>query len=383
MYIYAVPHINDKTDLYDLGNSNSDNLLKVLRQLMDMNSSKRITVFVEYYDQKRESVIKSLLENKKNTNVKIIPLKSHTSENGMVKSTYRRLINFVKRAKCRIWITDTPYCYFPEKMRSQECICLGYCTPLKKVKNINDVLSFRFLDCFVQPSLLTASHYSSDFQLPLRRFQILGFPRNDTLFFSDRHEAVVSWINKKCKTNYSNIIVYAPTYRDYDGAFEGKNVLGYLDETDELSNFLESRNILLIYKMHPLQKYSQTSNSSRIIEYEKTYDFSLYDILSVSDMLISDYSSVLHDFIITGKPVVHNFFDKEAYSGTRGFAFEPIELVCPGPVASTQKELFFYIDTLLNKFEPSRKYTDVQKMFHKYVDCHSCERIVDYILSRI
>ena len=182
--------------------------------------------------------------------------------------------------------------------------------------------------------------------------------------------------------DYKHIIVYAPTYRDYDGAYDNTNVLGYSD-SEELESFLASNDILLIVKYHPLQKIENIIFTKHVLNYEKSYDFTLYDLLSLSNMLVSDYSSVVHDYIVTGKPIVINSFDFEKYDLTRGFAFDPVEYICPSPLCSTLKDLQNFILKELHSEIRSDKYYEIQKMFHKYIDGNSTSRVWDFLKKYI
>jgi Putative glycosyl/glycerophosphate transferases involved in teichoic acid biosynthesis TagF/TagB/EpsJ/RodC len=187
-------------------------------------------------------------------------------------------------------------------------------------------------------------------------------------------------LHKKTGICFDKIIVYAPTYRDYKGAFFNKNVLGYDEGDEKIEKLLEDNNAILIAKFHPMQDISNVRISRRILLYNKSYDYTLYDVLSVSSMLVSDYSSIIHDFILTKKPVVLNFFDEDKYLDTRGFAFDPIDYVCPSEKCNDIDSIVNCIDKYLKDFEVDKSYNSVLDMFHKYKDFHSTERVYETIL---
>ena len=132
-------------------------------------------------------------------------------------------------------------------------------------------------------------------------------------------------------------------------------------------------------KFHPLQDLAHVEFTPHVIPYDKTYDFSLYDLLSVCDMLISDYSSVIHDFILTGKPIIIDCFDYDKYNDTRGYAFEPIDYVFPNAPCKSFSELKEQVLLEFSNSKRNAKYYEIQKMFHKYIDNQSSKRVLDFI----
>lgn len=179
--------------------------------------------------------------------------------------------------------------------------------------------------------------YGEAFSLPQNRMIEVGIPRTD-IFFDQTHIKKVknSFYTKYPVFKNKQVILYAPTFRDNE------------EETSELPlNFpylkkhLESDYILII-KLHPSIK-----NAVDLTNYNGfVYDFSDYptmnDLLFISDILITDYSSIPFEYSFLHKPMIFFPYDLKEYSQTRGF-WEPYEQLVPGPIAYNTEEIVQYI----------------------------------------
>lgn len=377
-YIYALPHSNGLKDHYDLLNSNSDNLLTALKYMYSTESIPMV-VHLECYDAERIPKIQQYLDTQNHGRMKIKLIASDLAAGNKTQKRKRKIHNLLIRYRCALWLSDAGHCSYFDKVRQQKFICLNYSSPFKSATNIDIYGDLSYIDGFLETSLLAASVDASEYYIRIANCPILGFPRNDTLFCNKKAEIVRNWISSTTSVTYRHIIVYAPTYRDYSNAYSTDCVFGFLDNDNEVGRFLEDNQILVIAKLHPLQDTSSIKYSDHIVCYEASYDYSLYDVLALSDMLISDYSSVVHDYIITGKPVILDFFDRDRYDETRGFAFEPIDYICPGPIVETREEMLEQISLLLVKPEVSEQYARVAAMFHRYLCDGSTERVVSYL----
>jgi CDP-glycerol glycerophosphotransferase (TagB/SpsB family) len=87
--------------------------------------------------------------------------------------------------------------------------------------------------------------------------------------------------------------------------------------------------------------------------------------------------------MLTRRPVVYNFFDVDVYKKTRGFSYDPIELMCVGPIVKTKRELEEAIESQLNSNENKyqEKYEWVRRLTHAYDDGNASERIYFFIMQ--
>ncbi len=186
----------------------------------------------------------------------------------------------------------------------------------------------------------------------------LGLPRNDRLF-ADR-AAVMEKLGLQTDTR---LIAWLPTYRRSvrglprtDGIAAG-NAFEMPDlDPAVLDGLLERHGAVLFVKPHPMAACdsSQSGNRVRIIDdaWLREKSLSLYEFLGATHCLISDVSSVVIDYLLLDRPVIHAFSDLGEYQSSRGFTVEPINDYFAGPVATDPHQLLAAIDAVLAGGDP-------------------------------
>jgi CDP-glycerol glycerophosphotransferase len=105
------------------------------------------------------------------------------------------------------------------------------------------------------------------------------------------------------------------------------------------------------------------------------------ELYLAADVLITDYSSVMFDFTVTGKPVIFLAPDLDEYEAKRGFYFD-FAAEAPGPICSTTGQV---LEALLRLPEVSReyagKYAAWQAKFNAHEDGKAAERVVSAIFA--
>ena len=389
------PHPNCKTDNYDIVNCSSDNVLCVLRKVLQDKRFENYSFVVVCYDEsKRLSYYEYCKRIRGDINVCFL--------------TNHDRIAFLKNFyKASIILTGTSHQVFQYKRKSQKVYCLNYFSPFKDdyyyihnlgVKDEERLLHTNnsLINCIITTSDICSRIMANDIPLSLSKCLSLGFPRNDNFYNPsiELKKRLVEIIG----LNFSKIICYTPTYRDYerDGSdlcdaslTIKKNVLGTTDsfDIDIMSRLLTEMNAIMIYKFHPLQEKSivKNNNTQRIISYSKlvnNINFSLYDLLPISDVLITDYTSTSFDFLHANRPIIYYFYDYDKYCKNRGFSFDPIDMVCAGPVVYNIGELCEQlVDVMNNKDAYQEKRAAIHRFINKYHDDYSSDRILDLILT--
>lgn len=180
-----------------------------------------------------------------------------------------------------------------------------------------------------------------------------GTPRCDILF--DQNENNIKTIKNKIGLKSDDkILLYAPTFR------KGNNLSAYdIDFKRVLNELNQQGNWEILIRLHPhLQDYSSelVKNNDSIIDVTKYDD--IQELLLISDLLISDYSSLMFDFAITKKPCVLYTSDLEEFlKKDRNLYFNINEL--PFPICQNNNELIETIKAFdiekyinaLNKFD--------------------------------
>ncbi|MFX1408971.1 MAG: CDP-glycerol glycerophosphotransferase family protein, partial [Promethearchaeota archaeon] len=167
---------------------------------------------------------------------------------------------------------------------------------------------------------------------PLHPSQYLdtGYPRNDILinFSREKYLSIKKFLNINER---SETLLYAPTSRKYQD--ESRLSKEFLEKLDEI---LIKENRILLYKPHPSSKRIDLNIYSNIKSVDPNVD--IMDLLVISDILITDYSGVFFDFLITLRPIIFFSYDLERYFKKRGVYFN-YETFVPGPIVKTGDEL--------------------------------------------
>lgn len=388
--LYFIPHPNCKTDKYDIINYSSDNVLVLLNYLLKSDKAECYKIYVETYDCSRIVEYKEYIYGI-NPNIRCIFLRACVGRFFYNKVSLKDMLHaffcFCRASKC---FTATFYYDFSFKKDSQQTICLGYYTPFKDDYHMGDCsydkirnTAGRSFDHCVATSCLSARIISVDCGVPYGRFKVLGFPRNDLLTLRNNHDVIKNDISGIVGYDVKKYIIYTPTFRDYEHATENnlRSILGYTDcDLLKLSKILLEFNAVLILKLHPLQNKSVLKKDipKGILLFEPTYKYGLYDILSFSDGMITDYTSTYFDFLLLNKPIIFNFYDIDEYRRVRGFSFEPIEQMCAGDIVYKYDELLNAImKVLIGNDVYSERRRNVSLLMNKYHDSNSLERIWD------
>lgn len=144
--------------------------------------------------------------------------------------------------------------------------------------------------------------------------KITGYPRNDILFKKNSKET-----RKKLGIkNDLPIVLYAPTFRG-DISTPTEDIKRLEDTLKEIS----SEHYNLIYSAHQFNKKKPECTSEKIIIAEEV---EINSLLQEADALVTDYSSILFDYLSTNKPILLYPYDYKEYNENRGLYLQLEEL---------------------------------------------------------
>lgn len=170
------------------------------------------------------------------------------------------------------------------------------------------------------------------------------------------------------------IILFAPTFRDTGTYIPFTNSFWQILET-----LLEQENGFLLIRKHPKDRsvYPIPAGSKRILDLSDE-STTTEQILSETDILITDYSSVATDFVITSRQIIFYMPDLEKYREQCRDFYYPFPDILPGPFIYSEDELleFLFQDDWFKTPEYQHKYNQFVETFHAYKDGNSCERIM-------
>lgn len=295
--------------------------------------------------------------------------------------------------RAKFWVVNTRLPKWMKKNKKTTYIQTWHGTPLKKlgldIETIrmpeNKTVQYKSeftkessrWDILISPNKYSTSIFRNAFGYNGQVLEI-GYPRNDSLK-SDNVENIKQQTKDKLSIQtYNKVILYAPTWRDDEfykkGSYQYNNHFPFLD----ILNIDES--IIILTRLHYL-----ISDALDISKYSgRVRDVSRYPDISqlylISDLLITDYSSVMFDFGLTKKPMIFFMYDKEKYEKkTRGFYFDPDE-VLPGPIVTDTVSLVDAVEKELNSQEINPKYDQFYSRFC-FQNANSSELIVKKMIG--
>ena len=227
--------------------------------------------------------------------------------------------------------------------------------------------------CLVS-SRSVAPHYAEAFDQPLELFRSdLGIPRTDVFFGPDRAVLAASIRERYGLTDGRRVILYAPTFR---GTTIAQAAHPAELDVAELQRVLGHDHVLLI-KLHPFVRAGlrlPPETAGFAIDVSGYPDIN--ELMLVSDVLVTDYSSAMFEFGLLGRPMGFFAPDHDAYDDERGFYFEYRSGV-PGPVFETTAGLAAWLRA--GEFDLERVERFRAASFD-VADGHATERFVETIV---
>ena len=233
----------------------------------------------------------------------------------------------------------------------------GY-TAIKKAEGNNEEIA-SLLKMHQNYSIILCSgaayvdHLAKGFNVDPSIIKIYSLPRIDLLTDKKYEKETKKKILKEYPVlkNGKQNIVYAPTFRKDESEF-AKNVNKLIDSID-----LEKYNVII--KLHPLSKV-KIKNSKVIVDKK----FSTFDILFITDKLISDYSCVIYEAGVRNIPLYFYPYDLNKYETVRGLALDYNEL--PGFTSEDPKVL---ANSLSKKYDMQYLKKFIKKYVENQKDC--------------
>lgn len=300
--------------------------------------------------------------------------------------------------KAQYWISNARFPAWVRKPKYVTYIQTWHGTPLKKlgldIENVampgtntaayhrNFVSEANRWDALVSPNDYSTQIFRSAFGFKNQILKV-GYPRNDELINSSP-EDVTALKQQLGIPLDKKVVLYAPTYRDNQFAEKGK----YTFELPfSLADFRErfGQDAVLILRMHYL-----ISNALDVSDYSDfVYDLSSYpnisDLYLVSDLLITDYSSVFFDYAYLQRPILFYPYDYHLYKDElRGFYLD-YEKDLPGKIAQNEADLLDNVEEFLQRPDMSQD-PQFQKFYGRFCainDGLASFKVVNYVVHQI
>ena len=207
-----------------------------------------------------------------------------------------------------------------------------------------------------------------------------GYPRNDILYNASSKKMMDIKTNLGIASD-KKVILYAPTWRDDDFFEQGRYKFTFQFELDKLKERFGEEFVLLT-RMHYLvaENFDFTAYGDFVKDVSSYPDIA--ELYLVSDILITDYSSVFFDYANLNRPIIFYMYDLEDYRDRlRGFYFD-IEKEAPGPIVENEEDLFDAIDYASKNGHKSPE--AFQKFYERFCyleDGKATKRLVEKLLK--
>ncbi|MBQ9993154.1 MAG: CDP-glycerol glycerophosphotransferase family protein [Clostridia bacterium] len=202
-----------------------------------------------------------------------------------------------------------------------------------------------------------------------------GISRTDVFFEeSYRTGASEKFYRTVPQARNKKIVLYAPTFRGFSGQAEAPDAL----DLEYLHERLGDEYFIAV-KHHPcIKKRPDVPEHLRSFACDVTDSMTIDDMLWVSDICVSDYSSLVFEYSLFERPMIFFAYDIEQYDGLRGFYY-PFEEFTPGPIVKTNEQLADHV--LDSDNFDRRRIIDFREKFMASCDGHATERIVSLMLG--
>ena len=314
---------------------------------------------------------------------------------------YAGIQYFYYLAKSKYWIVNCKLPGYVIKKEGQIYLQTWHGTPLKRLAHdikIGDDATFyrskmsresmvktyvkdvEWYDYFISPYSFSTEKFKSAFRVEEEKLIETGYPRND--FISNITDKEI--LNIKEKYNIpkdKKVILYAPTWRD--NSFSDKGYIFKLQVDFNLWKEKLGDEYVVIFKPHYLifNKYINDELNGFLYSIDENVDIN--ELYVISDILITDYSSVLFDYSILNRPIIFYMYDLDDYKeNIRGFYLD-VNNDLPGEIITKEEDL---INTVLDienyKLNNKDRLEKFNKKFNYLHTGSCCENVINKIIIR-
>jgi CDP-glycerol glycerophosphotransferase len=278
-------------------------------------------------------------------------------------------------ATAKYLVNNSAFPWYFKKVAGQVYLQTWHGTPLKRL--VRDIeagnVSAQYLstmrkesaawDFLVSPSPYASKCFATAFGFPIKaakssaasgKLLEVGYPRNDRLSAdADSRAEIRNRVRKQLGVKQqTQLVLYAPTWRDTN-----RNAIGTLQTVNHIDAATKMpKGFQLMYRGHSMTLDAHNSKTANgAIDVTDYPDIT--ELFLAADVLITDYSSVMFDFAVTGKPMIFLTPDIEKYVAERGFYFDFVA-EAPGPICHTTAQV---IEALSNINEVAKQHSKAYK----------------------
>lgn len=236
----------------------------------------------------------------------------------------------------------------------------------------------RMYDYAIVSSQEIAKHYAEGFGLSDENVVATGIPRTDIFMDKEYADNIRNGFYERYpQLENKKIMLFAPTFRGNGqmSAFYPTSAFSPVEVYEQLKS-----EYAIIIKLHPFcQERFEIPEEYKDVIIDLSDDDELNDLLFVTDLLVTDYSSVVFEASLLNIPMMFYAFDLYDYISSRDFYYD-FEGFVPGKIVFSQREL---VECIEEKDFEAQKVEGFKNKFFDHLDGKSSQRVADLILKNL
>lgn len=366
---------------------------------------KNMVLFISFHGRGYSDNPKAIYEylRKQNSDLKYIwAIKNHKQKNIQIEGAkvieYFSIPYFYYLARSKYWVVNCKLPTYILKKENQVYLQTWHGTPLKRLAHDivldnkdttfyrskmsaeemyntydEDVRKYNYM---ISPNPYSTKVFKSAFRINEERLIETGYPRNDILVNST-NDQIVRIKERLGLPKDKKVILYAPTWRDNSYVIEGYTFKLQVDFRKWQEALGEE--YIVVFKPHYLIINDFDIKAFEGFVYEASATSDIAELYLISDLLITDYSSVFFDYAILNRPMYFYMFDLDEYaSELRGFYFDIYETL-PGPIVQNENDLLAQIKNSNFDYDRLKKFNQEFNEFH---DGQCAKKVCDILFER-
>ena len=377
--------VDDKTVLFACFNGKSyTDSPKAIYEYMLSDEKYKDYKFVWFFKNKLFQNYEFL---SKNPNTKVISKKSKEYKKYLQTAKYwvfnYKIPDYIKPKKNQVFLQ----CWHGTPLKRLGCDLIHFDNQLNtmdEMKKRYKVESEKF-SYFISPSKFASEKFISAWNLKeIGKEDIIiekGYPRNDFLFKYTEND--VKEIKERIigeNIQGKKIILYAPTYR----ANQHESGVGYVykEEVDfEKMREKLGQDFIILFRPHYFIANAFDFDKYKGFVYNVSEVDDINELYVISDILITDYSSVFFDYANLKRPMIFYMYDLEHYRDeSNGFYFD-VEEELPGKIVRTDDDLIDEIIRVSKEFKYDEKYRKFNEKYNYLDDANASKRVVETFIK--
>lgn len=209
-----------------------------------------------------------------------------------------------------------------------------------------------------------------------------GYPRNDILYWPNKDEIAQQLKEKLGIPKDKKTILYAPTWRDDQHYGSGQYKFELALDLKLMKEHLQDDYVVLLRTHHYISDHIDVSGLGDFVINLSSYD-DISEIYLISDICITDYSSVFFDYANLKRPILFYTYDFDKYKNQlRGFYID-MNTEVPGPLLYTSEQVVQAIEDIDEITEEYKeRYDQFYDRFCCYDDGHASEHVAEAMLAK-